>query len=135
MEKEKRDNATNAKVSSLTRGLDGRIVMNIKEEDKRRPKATHRTRKKRKEDAQPEAGGGSKYLGEVYSEVTPDQVDTRLSRPDTRLSRPDSRKSSRSKRRSKSRDSRRSERKEGSRERGRSERRSRRSSRRESRVR
>ena len=32
LEKEKRDDATNAKASSLTRGLDGRIVMNIKEQ-------------------------------------------------------------------------------------------------------
>ena len=146
LEAEKRDDATQGKVSSLTRGLDGRIVMNIKEEDTkaRRPKASHHTRKKRKADVQPEAGGGSQYLGEVYSDLTPDQVDTGLSRPH-------SRRSSTSRRRSRSRDSRRSERREGGGERGRSERRegaeergrserrsrrsSRRSSRRESHVR
>ena len=88
LEKEKRDDATNAKVSSLTRGQDGRIVMNIKEEtEKGRPRVPHNTRKKRRETTQSEAGGGSRYLGEVYSDLT-DQVDTRLSRPSSRRSSP-----------------------------------------------
>ena len=104
--------------------------ISFKEEDgeKRQPKASRHTRKKKggKEEAE---GGSSKYLGEVYSDLTAPQAEA--DQVDSRQSRPHSRRSSSSRRRSRSRDSRRSER----RERGRSERRSQRSSRRESHVR
>ena len=104
--------------------------ISIKEEDgeKRQPKASRHTRKKKggKEEAE---RGSSKYLGEVYSDLTAPQAEA--DQVDSRQSRPHSRRSSSSRRRSRSRDSRRSER----RERGRSERRSQRSSRRESHVR
>ena len=108
--------------------------ISIKEEDgeKRQPKASRHTRKKKggKEEAE---RGSSKYLGEVYSDLTAPQAEA--DQVDSRQSRPHSRRSSSSRRRSRSRDSRRSGRRGGSRERGRSETRSQRSSRRESHVR
>ena len=132
LEKERQDDATNDKASSLTRGLDGRIVMNIKDQapqEKRRHLGTNPLRRKKKEQRQKVMeGGNNTYLGEVYSDFNPDnepresigdEVDTR---PRSSSRRP-SGSSSRS-RRSRSRESRRSEKRSRSRE----SRRSRRSS-------
>ena len=133
LEKERQDDATNDKASSLTRGLDGRIVMNIKDQapqEKRRHLGTNPLRRKKKEQRQKVMeGGNNTYLGEVYSDFNPDKEPRRESigdevdtRPRSSSRRP-SVSSSRS-RRSRSRESRRSEKRSRSRE----SRRSRRSS-------
>ena len=115
LQKEKSDEARNEKVSSLTRGLDGRIVMNIKDEA---PPSRRQSRPnplgRRKKEKQEVTERGTKYLGEVYRHVTPadvgrDQPDARPRRQ-RRSSRPSSRHSSRRSSRSRSVESRRSER-------------------------
>ena len=117
LQKEKSDEARTEKVSSLTRGLDGRIVMNIKDDAppsrrQSRPNPLGRRRKEKQEVTE----RGTKYLGEVYSHVTPAEKDIGADQPDARprrqrrSSRPSSRHSSRRSSRSRSVESRKSER-------------------------